>query len=234
MNKLILPFLNPDLFQCGDKPRVWRQALHNPKQYVNWDTVTHCFNNPWYYRTAILNMEGKRIHLPEKFEVWYRKTVPHKQELFQAINEGHTFIIEQYGHYNAAVDCLLENIEDMFDCNCDAHIFGSAKEGSKSFGAHWDLPPNFICQIDGETKWHVYEERCSALIEMTDDPYLPDKEGKELTVSVETTLQPGDVLYIPSRTYHKPFPGGKRLSMSIPCMYPLDVLSDRKQYAIEF
>ena len=103
MNKLILPFLNPNLFVCGDKPRVWRNALPDPTQYVNWDTVTHCFNNPWYYRTQILNRNGRRLMLPEKFEVWYEQGVPHKEELFAAINEGYTFIIEQYGHYN----CLL-------------------------------------------------------------------------------------------------------------------------------
>ena len=114
MNKLILPFLNPKEFVCGDKPKVWRKALDNLSQYVNWDTVTHCFNNPWYYRTQILNMEGRRLMLPEKFEVWYEQGVAHKEELFQAINEGHTFIIEQYGHYNPAVDNLLENIEAMF------------------------------------------------------------------------------------------------------------------------
>ena len=75
MQKLILPFLNPSLFQCGDKPTVWRDALPNPTQYVNWDTVTHCFNNPWYYRTQVLNFEGRRLMLPEKFEVWYEKGV---------------------------------------------------------------------------------------------------------------------------------------------------------------
>ena len=133
MNKLILPFLNPSLFQCGDKPMVWREALPNPTQYVNWDTVTHCFNNPWYYRTQLMNMEGRRLMLPEKFEVWYETGVPHKEELFHALNEGHTFIIEQYGHYNPAVDNLLENIEAMFDCNCDAHIFFSVKKELENF-----------------------------------------------------------------------------------------------------
>ena len=156
-----------------------------------------------------------------------------EEELFAAINEGYTFIIEQYGHYNAAVDNLLENIESVFDCNCDAHIFGAAKPDSTSFGSHWDIPPNFICQIDGETHWNVFEERCSALVEMTDEPYLPDKAGQELNVALDVTLKAGDVMYIPARTYHKPFPSGKRLSMSIPCMYPLDVESDRKQYVIE-
>lgn len=233
MNKLILPFLNPKLFVCGDRPQVWRNALPNPTQYVNWDTVTHCFNNPWYYRTQILNKSGRRLMLPEKFEVWYEQGVPHKEELFAAINEGYTFIIEQYGHYNAAVDCLLENFESVFDCNCDAHIFGAAKPDSTSFGSHWDIPPNFICQIEGETRWNVFEERCSGLIEMTDEPYLPDKNNHELTVALDTILKEGDVMYIPARTYHKPFPSGRRLSMSIPCMYPVDVESDRKQYVIQ-
>mgnify|MGYP001216925491 FL=1 len=115
MNRLVLQFLNPKDFQCGDRPRVWRNALPDPTQYVNWDTVTHCFNNPWYYRTQILNLEGRRLILPEKFEVWYEQGVPHKSELFAAINEGHTFIIEQYGHYNEAVDILLDTIESIFD-----------------------------------------------------------------------------------------------------------------------
>ena len=66
-----------------------------------------------------------------------------------------------------------------------------------------------------------------------DYSYLPDKNNHELTVALDVTLKAGDVMYIPARTYHKPFPSGKRLSMSIPCMYPLDVESDRKQYVIE-
>ena len=95
MNKLILPFLNPDLFVCGDKPRVWRNALPDPTQYVNWDTVTHCFNNPWYYRTQILNKNGRRLMLPEKFEVWYEKGVPRKEELFAALLNSMDTIMQQ-------------------------------------------------------------------------------------------------------------------------------------------
>lgn len=213
---------------------VWEKALQNPMQYVDWESVTYCFNNPWYYRTKVLNREGKNLMLSEKFEVWFNKVVPYKHELFGAINEGYTFIIEQYGHYNEAVDTLLRCIESTFDCNCDAHIFGNSKSGSKSFDAHWDEPANFICQIDGETHWNVYEERCSALIEMAETLYNPDEAGQELTIALDVILKPGDVMYIPARTYHKPFPGGKRLSMSIPCRYPRDVPSDRKQYTIEF
>ena len=187
----------------------------------------------WWDDYCLEEVEFNVLPLGSTVEVWYEKGVPRKEELFAAINEGYTFIIEQYGHYNAAVDNLLENIESVFDCNCDAHIFGAAKPDSTSFGSHWDIPPNFICQIDGETHWNVFEERCSALVEMTDEPYLPDKAGQELNVALDVTLKAGDVMYIPARTYHKPFPSGKRLSMSIPCMYPLDVESDRKQYVIE-
>ena len=233
MNKLILPFLNPKDFVANDRPRVYKNALTNPTQYANWDTVRHCLNNPWHYRCNLLNPEGRRLILNKKFEVWYEDQFPLKEELFTGVNEGLTFTIEQYGHYNAAVDNLLENIEDVFDCNADAHIFGNLKPNGKSFNAHWDLPPNFICQIEGETTWTVFKERCSTLIEMTDNPYAPDTVGHELTPDLRTVLQAGDVMYLSLIPYHKPNPGGRRLSMSIPCMYPLDVPSDRKQYELD-
>ena len=234
MQVLNLPFLNPNVFQTNDKPRVWEGVLKNPEQYCTWDDVTKCMNNPWHFRCCLLNRDGRRLELNEQFEVWYEDKFPLKEELFQGINEGLTFTIEQYGHYNKAVDNLLDNIEDRYDCNCDAHIFGNAKPNGVSFGAHWDLPPNFICQLEGETHWQVYKERCSALVKMDDNPYSPDNNNHQLTVDLDVILKPGDVMYFPARTYHKPFPGGKRLSMSIPCAYPRDVQSDRNQYEIRF
>ncbi len=41
---------------------------------------------------------------------------------------------------------------------------------------------------------------------------------KELNVSYETILKPGDMLYLPSGKYHKCKPLGKRLSLSVPIL----------------
>ena len=234
MKNLMLPFLNPESFYTNDTPRIFRDCLKDPSQYVTWSDVEKCMNNPWHFRCCLLNHDGRRLELTQRFEVWYENQFPLKEELFQGIDEGLTFTIEQYGHANPAVDNLLENLEARYDCNCDAHIFGNAKPNGVSFGAHWDIPPNLICQIEGTTRWQVFKNRCSSMIRMTDNPYLPDKHDEVLDVAIDDTLNPGDVLYIPSRTYHKPHPGDKRLSMSIPMSFPRDTDSDRRQYAINF
>ena len=91
-------------------------------------------------------------------------------------------------------------------------------------------------QIEGETQWTVYKNRCSNIIgpsELTSQNVL-DEMIAQMEPAIDTMLTPGDIIYIPARCYHQAKPSGKRLSVSIPMQHMLPHLKpvDRKYYAL--
>lgn len=226
-----LPFLDPTIFYADDSPRVWRRAV--PK-FVRWKDAENALNAPWNHIITVIDDDGKRMDLDMVEEPWFYKRVPRKEQLFDLVNNGYTINICQYGHGNAYIESLLKTIESTFDGCCDAHLFvTSGRDNSHpSFKPHFDKPCNFIMQMEGKTRWKVYNERCSALLEGSDPPYTPSQD--ELTIAIDTVLEEGDVLYFGSRYYHNTeHTEGSRLSVSIPIWFPKRCeCSDRKHYKL--
>tara|TARA_A100001388_G_scaffold238332_1_gene193045 strand:+ start:253 stop:957 length:705 start_codon:yes stop_codon:yes gene_type:complete len=226
-----LPFLDPTIFYADDSPRVWRRAV--PK-FVRWKDAENALNAPWNHIITVIDDDGKRMDLDMVEEPWFYKQVPRKEQLFDLVNNGYTINICQYGHGNTYIESLLKTIESTFDGCCDAHLFvTSGRDNSHpSFKPHFDKPCNFIMQMEGKTRWKVYNERCSALLEGGDPPYTPSQD--ELTIAIDTVLEEGDVLYFGSRYYHNTeHTEGSRLSVSIPIWFPKRCeCSDRKHYKL--
>ncbi len=226
-----LPFLDPTIFYADDSPRVWRRAV--PK-FVRWKDAENALNAPWNHIITVIDDNGKRMDLDMVEEPWFYKRVPKKEQLFDLVNNGYTINICQYGHGNTYIESLLKTIESTFDGCCDAHLFvTSGRDNSHpSFKPHFDKPCNFIMQMEGKTRWKVYNERCSALLEGSDPPYTPSQD--ELTIAIDTVLEEGDVLYFGSRYYHNTeHTEGSRLSVSIPIWFPKRCeCSDRKHYKL--
>lgn len=222
-------FLNPEIYQADDRPRVWRNAI---EPFVTWQDAEDALNAPWNHVITIIGDDRRRMDLDHVEEPWFYMTVPRKQQLFELVNAGYTANICKYGHGKPEVDELLSLMETAFDGCADCHIFvtNGANNAHPSFHPHWDKPCNFIIQMEGETRWQVYKERASALIEGEDPPYVPRQE--ELTIDIDTTLTPGDVLYFPSRAYHNTrHTKGPRLSLSLPIWTPKRCCcSDRTRY----
>ena len=213
-----LPFLDPTVFYADDRPRVWRKAV--PK-FVTWEDAENALNAPWNHVITVIDDYGKRMDLDMVEEPWFYKQVPKKKELFELANEGYTINICQYGHGNTYIEKLLTTIESTFDGCSDCHIFitTGVDNSHPSFKPHFDKPCNFIMQMEGKTRWKVYNERCSELLEGTDPPYTPNED--ELTIAIDTVLEQGDVLYFGSRHYHNTeHKEGSRLSVSIPTWFP--------------
>ena len=226
-----LPFLDPTVFYADDSPRVWRKAV--PK-FVTWKDAENALNAPWNHVITVIDDDHSRMRLDEVEEPWFYKQIPRKQELFELANEGYTINICQYGHGNRYIEELMEGLESTFDGCADCHIFITTGNDNShpSFKPHFDKPCNFIMQMEGKTRWQVYNERCSALVEGSDPPYTPSED--ELTIAIDTVLEEGDVLYFGSRAYHNTrHTEGSRLSISIPIWFPKRCeCSDRTHYKL--
>ena len=223
--------LDNDFYRVGDFPMVFPNAYDNPEKLVGGLDVQRCLNNPWWYNIEMLDSNNMKVPMPTVPEQWHDKFVPEKSVIFELANSNHTFVIGKYGHHNCAVEELLDEIESRYYVNCDAHVYG-ALGGASSFKIHWDQPANLIIQIEGETDWTVYNERCSTLIKYDGYPYNPTEE--EVTPCITHKMLPGDVLYIPARQYHCARPHDKRLSLSIPMWHDPEYQSDRKEHQLSY
>ena len=225
--KDFLKNINPLLLKYN-KPRVFNNVISNVDSIVTWKDLETCMNNPVFYNFDIIDTNNIKVDIPKFEKPWVTdKLVPEKKFLFNKLFSGNSLILLNYGFYNLSINNLLTDIENLLDVDAAAHVYYGFTN-SKSFPIHCDAPPNFIVQIEGTTKWNVYDTSIEHPVGLLDPV-----NKKYLNTVIDITLTPGDVLFIPAKMYHCAYPDNKRISMSIPC-WPSDGLSkiDRTMYTI--
>lgn len=221
-----------------DKPHFFKGLMNKEIEHIaSWKSIEECINNPQFYNFEIVGNDSMKKDIPCSQKSWVTdKLVQDKRYVANCVKDGDTLIITNYGFNNSTVNHLLGTIENIFDINAAAHLYCGKTKGSQSFNIHEDYPANFICQIEGKTIWKVFNNRISYL-------YKTGTMNNQLTeemldTAIDVVLEPGDVLYIPSRAYHVAIPKDEqRISLSIPCWNrfptdPIDNSVDRNYYTI--
>jgi hypothetical protein len=191
-----MKFLLESLTSLDRQPRYLGKLIDNVCDYINWNTVEYCLNNPQFYPIEIIKNNNK-LQIPKSSQPWHSTEIPDKKFIIDNINQGNSFIILNYSYNNMYTLELMKEISTRFDVYPDIHAYGGLS-GSTSFVKHLDFPPNIIIQAEGETPWKIWKDP-------NDSPV------------VDVVLKPGEALYIPAGYYHVAEPKGKRISMSIPC-----------------
>ena len=217
----------------NDTPYLWRAIVDDPSVFVTWEEVEECLNNPQFYDLQFLDHSGRTVPIPAYRRPWGHEFTPEVKDVIDQFNHGHTVIINNFEYMRGKQE-LLNWVETYFaNIRAAFHVY-CGTETSRSFNIHEDDAHNFIVQIDGETQWTVYNHRKSELV----SNHPPDIiHHDDLEVLIDTTLLPGDILYIPKHYYHRAQPRGKRLSLSIPMVCPEFAgpemkYQDRKYYEI--
>jgi len=209
----------------NDKPILLKNFIPNPEKLVSWVDVENALNN--YQVKWELIEDQNKLNIPINTTLWGGPQQD-KEFIQKKITQGKTFVINQYSIQNNYSKQICSEIETLFPVVTDIHVYGSKGSNSTSFPYHYDSPANFIIQTYGECKWKVYDSFISILIKENRPPPDPQK----LVPIIETTLTPGDMLYIPPRCYHAAFPDQPRLSASIPCYPGTEGRWDKKYYQI--
>ena len=203
-------FQQVDLYQ-NDKPVLVKNFLPHPEKYLSWKDVQISLDG--YYSHWEIIKNGIKQNIPKIPSRWHNEFYD-KKFLSDSINNNDIFTILNYSIHNEYTRALCKEIEELFPVVAEIHVYGSKGNTSSSFPQHYDMPSNFIIQAYGECKWEVYSNSISNLLEASN--YTPS-DLTQFTPLIQTTLKPGDMIYIPSRTYHAAFPDQPRLSISIPC-----------------
>lgn len=216
MNDIGQRILNETNLTIDDKPHFFKNLLKNPSELITWTDVEKCLNSPELFTFELIDPKtNNKIDIPEHKKAWiWDRTVQDKAFMFDKVNQGYGLVITNYGSYSESTNHLLTIFERMFQINAAIHVY-CGLAGSTSFPIHDDYPANFIFQIEGTTKWKVFNNRLSYMYRTGIMNNVVKEE--DLDLAIEVTLEPGDALYIPSRAYHVAMPETKRLSLSIPC-----------------
>ena len=235
IHSLITKLLGSKNWYIDDTPQIWRGIVDDPHAFATWDDVEYCLNNPQFYDINFIHKDNLDwVPIPKHQRTWSVDSQDVK-DLIQAWKDGHNLVINNFDSGFTDKQELLKALEKRFEGRMAFHIYAGYK-GCSSFRVHEDTSNNFIMQIEGETQWTVYKNRCSNIIgptELTSQNVL-DEMIAQIEPAIDTMLTPGDIIYIPARCYHQAKPSGKRLSVSIPMQHMLPHLKpvDRKYYAL--
>lgn len=103
--------------------------------------------------------------------------------------------------YIPSVYKMCSILQELFHSRAGANVYLTPK-GSQGFAPHYDDIEAFVLQVEGKKRWRVYAPRS----EEETLPRVSSKNFEETEIGspiLETTLEPGDLLYFPRGFIHQ-------------------------------
>lgn len=160
-------------------------------------------------------MDGGRQVFLERNIVWSPFALD-KSQIKQRLTSGHSFMVANMSQISPKVAALIDEIERYLEgTRADMHLYVSLMDKGTGYSAHRDRPHKIYLQVVGSTLWQTFSHNNTVAEDI--DHIVGAEEDRYLTREMEFTLEPGDVLFMPPRTFHKVRNHfGPRISFSIP------------------
>ncbi len=235
ISSLLTKLVSSKNWAIDDEPQLWEGVVDDPHVFATWDDVEYCLNNPQFYSISFIDKDIIQFVDLKQYERCWSNACAEVTDIMEAWRRGHNLIINNFDQGFPKKQALIGEFEKYFDGKTAFHIYAGLKK-CNSFRVHEDTANNFILQVEGETHWRVYSNRCSNLLKRPKqlksefdfeentidvDSVEHSENTQEMECVIDHRLKPGDMLYIPARCYHQAQPDGKRLSVSIPMQHML-------------
>ena len=130
------------------------------------------------------------------------------------IKKNHCYLSDA-SRANKKINQICKELEKTFiDCGADAHIYFTLSDNlDGGFGIHWDHSHNLIVQVEGSTRFLLWDHYA--------DQNETNRTEQSLSIDpvYDVTLHQGDAIFVPLRSYHCALSQTKRLSISFPICY---------------
>lgn len=178
-----------------------------------WDTVDcGLLMRPYF----VAFNEGVRSALSEITTA--RQVVGHKvpgfvnpEQVKQDFADGGTFKLNQPEHWHPVFHDLVESLGEQIDAELETYVFLSPPD-RKAIETHMDGSHVFVLQVAGSKDWTV------GLLDAESLSISDRYRGRALTrdTTLQVTLHPGDVLYMPHGSpHHAVARGGNSIHVAV-------------------
>lgn len=137
--------------------------------------------------------------LPSKDFTVEGMTVIDVSKVLKLFSEGASIAFSFLHERHYPLKQLCDGLASEFGQRTQANIYCTPPGNSQGFVIHHDNHDVFVLQVSGTKKWHFYEspiELATKDQEFNKDIHFPGKQTLELTI------EPGDLLYIPRGIMH--------------------------------
>jgi 50S ribosomal protein L16 3-hydroxylase len=142
-------------------------------------------------------VEARIIYQHDK--VWHVEHGPFPEARFSSLPERDwTLLVQAVDHWVPEVSELLSAFDFLPSWRLDDIMVSYAPVGG-TVSQHFDYYDVFLIQGEGSRRWQI-GQFCDADSRLI--PNSPVKILQEFEVSMDVTLMPGDILYIPARFAH--------------------------------
>ncbi|HEX4325689.1 MAG TPA: cupin domain-containing protein [Burkholderiales bacterium] len=168
-------------------------------------TVEHLkqhLNNPMLMPNYLALMyQGKRVDLSPAMghKVIQAAEVPflNKGILEDYLAHGASLVLEGVDILQADINAMCGAIDAPHECVLSNAVAFFSQKGNEAYGGHLDLDDVLVVHLGGRKKWRIFERQNPRRVDMFELP--PEKMGKQVA---EFEMQPGDALYMRSKTPH--------------------------------
>jgi ribosomal protein L16 Arg81 hydroxylase len=112
--------------------------------------------------------------------------------------QGATIVFTHLHQRIPSLGRLCEALERAFSSRMQTNIY-LTPPAAQGFAPHWDTHDVFILQIAGTKHWTIYDTRIALPLQNQHFDRTVDSTGP---ITMEFTLEPGDVCYIPRGAIH--------------------------------
>jgi hypothetical protein len=126
---------------------------------------------------------------------------PDVTEVRLAFQRGKTLILGAMQSRWGPVAALCRQLEEHFGCPVHTNLY-LTPPSAQGFDPHYDTHEVFVLQIEGTKHWRFYGQGRELPLPEERATYSPEQLGP---VTQETTVRPGDLLYMPRGHIHEAF-----------------------------
>lgn len=128
------------------------------------------------------------------------------QTLYRAVAQGSTVQLSAIERYWPAAAAVADDFARAFCAKVKVNVY-LTPAGHQGAPVHGDLQDVFVYQMEGEKDWYLYEETIFEPVETLGwaRELAPDHDhlSQDAPLLEQTTVRPGDLLYLPRGLVHR-------------------------------